>query len=295
MMKNHGQRQPEDAALEFSQWASLFSGEIFVKIVAYADESGTHDKTGVQKGSREAIIAGVAALREDWAPFCHAWQTVLNKYRAPYFHFREWSSASAVARKIRQPETGFEKNPYRHLDLDKLNSFLIELAKIAGSGNKMVFGSRHPTAEMHELQAAGHYPNKKPFQLGAEDFFSNFLESLDRFKAPWKRQRVSFFFDQSDDAEWRHVITDAFFLFKSKHPQFSEITFADKKLPPHLPLQAADMYAYRARYMFGKFQELDFEGTWPNVDSALMKPMIDFSATRPPGEVAGYFKWRMNR
>ena len=49
------------AKREFLEWASLFSAELFVKLVSYADDSGTHDNTGVQKGSREAIIAGIAA------------------------------------------------------------------------------------------------------------------------------------------------------------------------------------------------------------------------------------------
>jgi hypothetical protein len=43
---------PAAAAKQFDEWASLFSGEIFVKIVVYADESGNHDPTGAKKGSR---------------------------------------------------------------------------------------------------------------------------------------------------------------------------------------------------------------------------------------------------
>jgi hypothetical protein len=43
--------KPQNAADEFSEWASMFSGEIFVKLAAYIDESGRHDKTGRLVGS----------------------------------------------------------------------------------------------------------------------------------------------------------------------------------------------------------------------------------------------------
>jgi hypothetical protein len=285
-----------ESGRRFKEWASLFSGKLFVKIVAYADESGTHDKTGVQKGAREMSIGGIAALREDWIPFCSKWQKVLNKYDAPYFHFREWSSASGVARKIRKPSSDFQKNPYRNWESKRLNEFLIELAKIAGSGNKIIFGSRNSTKVFNEVKMAGYYPHiSYPFQFGIEDFFSNFMETLELQKAPWKRLPVSFFFDQSDDAEWRHAITDTFFFYKAKHPQFSEITFADKKNPLHLPLQAADMFAYRARQIDEKVIDNDHTGFWPELDNALLKPMLDFFASRNQDEVWKYLAWRLNR
>jgi hypothetical protein len=48
---------------KFEKWASLFSGKIFVKIAAYVDESGRHDKTGRQEGAAQIIVAGWV----DWA------------------------------------------------------------------------------------------------------------------------------------------------------------------------------------------------------------------------------------
>jgi hypothetical protein len=78
-----------------------------MKLVVYADESGTHDNTGTQQGSREAILAGIVAPSEEWRTFCRAWQSALNKYSAPYFNFREWSAASAVARNKRKATRDF--------------------------------------------------------------------------------------------------------------------------------------------------------------------------------------------
>jgi len=86
---------PCGVANEFKAWASLFSSEVFVKLVAYVDESGTHSGPG----SEVLIIGGWVALRDEWAQFCKDWQRVLNKHSAKYFHFKEWSEASAVVRK----------------------------------------------------------------------------------------------------------------------------------------------------------------------------------------------------
>ena len=53
---------PKKAVRQFEEWASLFDGKIFVNIIAYVDESGTHDPSGKHKGSREAMVAGYAGL-----------------------------------------------------------------------------------------------------------------------------------------------------------------------------------------------------------------------------------------
>jgi hypothetical protein len=52
------QKSPARAKKEFAEWASLFSGKIFVKIAAYLDESGSHDKTGKEKNSGQIVVCG---------------------------------------------------------------------------------------------------------------------------------------------------------------------------------------------------------------------------------------------
>jgi hypothetical protein len=79
-------KRPINARRDFKEWASLFSGKLFVKVVAYIDESGTHDETGRQKGSTVAVVAGLVDHRDCWDKFCKDWQSVLNKYSAPFFH-----------------------------------------------------------------------------------------------------------------------------------------------------------------------------------------------------------------
>src|SRR6266704_2277564 len=126
-------KSPSDAEHEFLERASLFPERLPVKLVIYADESGTHDQTGALKGAREAVIGGIVAPGEDWRSFCSRWQAALNKYGAPYFHFCEWSDACSVAREKRKPTSTFKNNPYRNWKHETLNRFLIELATLAGS------------------------------------------------------------------------------------------------------------------------------------------------------------------
>jgi hypothetical protein len=264
MIASRERSTPNEAGREFREWASLFSKGLFVHIVAYADDSGTHDETGVQKGSREAILGGVVACREDWVPFCEQWQRVLNKYDVEFFHFREWSTASAVARKIREAPSDFSKNPYRNLDEKHLNSFLIELAVIAGSGNKLIVGGSVYTRRVHELKRKGEFPvDAYPYQVCVKQFFEEFAGMIQMQRAPWKRQPVHFFFDQSDNKQWIHAVIDTFCDYQKQHPKWQTPTFRDKKQRPYLPLQAADMVAYRLRYITEKWVDNDALGQWP--------------------------------
>jgi len=138
------------AARDFKAWASLFPSEVLVKLVAYVDESGTHGKD-----SKVLIVGGWVALRDEWTQFCKDWQRVLNKYSAKYFHFREWSNASQVVRKKREPSSDFANNPYKLWDQQILDNFLFELAEVAASGNKLIIGGYVPQQLLRTDQAAG--------------------------------------------------------------------------------------------------------------------------------------------
>ena len=140
-----------DGGREFDEWDSLFSSEVFVKLVAYADESHSG-----KDDSEVLIIAGWIALRDEWSEFCDQWGKVLKKYDADYFHFREWSDASSVARGKRHASAEFKKkNPYKHLDQIRLDAFLIELAKIAASGNKLIVGGYVPQNQFIKDKGTG--------------------------------------------------------------------------------------------------------------------------------------------
>jgi len=267
-------RSPQKPEKEFAEWSSVFGGELFVKIAVYADESGTHDKTGTLQGSKQAILGGIIAPREDWGIFCRAWQAVLNKYQAPYFHFREWSDASAIARRVRDPSSDFhKKNPYHGWESKKLDDFVIALAHVANSGNKLIVGDALHTNRFHKAKLSGDLrPDANLSEYHAHHCFISVVGAINIQKPPWKKMPLSFFFDQSGDREWNRVILDTFSFYKAKHPAFKELAFADKKERPHLPLQAADIVAYRTRQIMEKFADgEDHIESWPALDDVLFK------------------------
>ena len=102
------------------------------------------------------------------------------------------------------------------------------------------------------------------------------METIQLQRSPWKRQPVNFIFDQSDNKEWRQAVIEAFKTYKKDHPKFAEPSFADKMDPENMPLQAADMVAFRTRQITGKFIDQDVSVQWPELDNALFKPRFDY-------------------
>ena len=276
MIRKHEPPTPEQAAQDFAEWASLVSGELFVQIVAYADESGTHDPTGVLKGSREAAIGGIIAPVEEWVQFCRAWQRVLNKYKTDYFHFNEWVTASRVACGSRKPPSDFKKNPFKNLDTKALDGLLMELAEIAGSGNKIIVQAMVQSDVFQKEKEKGNIPAEaNPYELCIDRFFDAVVGLIGYQRPPWKRQPISFFFDQrKGDKEWLDAVYKIFNSYKEKNCTFKDITFSDKE--DRLPLQAADMVAYRTRQQSQNWVNEKEPILWTGFDNALFKTTYDF-------------------
>lgn len=262
----HYDRISAQAADKFWQWASLFSSEVFVKLVAYADESHSG-----KRDSEVLIIAGWIALRDEWSQFCVEWRKVLNEYAAPYFHFREWADASAVVRGKRRASSEFtKKNPYRNWDQSKLDGFLLELAEVAASGNRLIIGGYVPEKKLEEDKASGFVETKSSAEdLCIKHFFDSAASTINRQRSPLKRQPIAFFFDHSDNPEWKKIVNDGFDFSRHQNRHFKEIAFAPKE--DHLPLQAADMVAYRLRQTLENTINLDFSKTWPKFDNIIFR------------------------
>ncbi len=221
-----------------------------MKVIVYADESGTHDKAGRLPGSEVAVIAGYAGKVDGWIKFCKDWQAILKKYSAPYFHFREFADASAVARDIRPATSQHKKNPYYGWTHESLDNFFRDLAKIAAGGSKEKVGGYVDTQRYAEFLKDN--PNKQirnPQEGSVWMFYEAMIETVNS-KWPNFRWPISVFFDQSENDEWRNAITKVHLSFRKVHSRLKEITFADKI--DQCPLQAADMLAYRLRQIGSK-------------------------------------------
>ena len=244
-------------------------------MVAYIDESGRHDKTGKQTGSKQIVVAGWVDRRENWGKFCDHWQSILDKHKACYFHFTEWAYASFIVRSGKTPSWSFNKNPYKDWPLKKLDAFLYDLAEVAGGGQKVFVGGFVSTRDFAEAKKNLEYsrfaPAKDPYQACLNMFFESFATEVQQQLPNWK-EPVAFFFDHNDDPEWNHAVSDAFTASKKRDPRISELSFVNGKIAPHLPLQAADMLCGRFRQIVENFTDPNILPNPSKLDGLLIKP-----------------------
>jgi hypothetical protein len=90
--------------------------------------------------------------------------------------------------------------------------------------------------------------DENPYAHCINGFFKSCLTEINlqwpRFK---DKGGITVFFDQNNDPVWAAGVSDAFMRFKKLDLRLKEYSFVDKKEILHLPLQAADMLAYRCR------------------------------------------------
>jgi len=214
-------------------------------LVAYADESVS--QLGQKDSFAVSAFGGYVAPAQKWTQFSTQWQKVLSKYDAKSFHFREWAIAAAVAKKTKAPHSKFHKNQYCGWSQKKLDSFLYELAEIAGTVKYGGFGGFISLKRFNELKAEGSIPigeDHRNYCLAR--CFHAFIDVLNTVHRPrLSLEPISFTWDGTRDKDWKKFITDAYEPYKRSNPTFAPITFADDTLC--LPLQAADMVCYRIR------------------------------------------------
>ncbi len=112
-----------------------------MNLVVYADESGTHDLSARQPGSRVAVLAGYAGFADDWVKFCGEWQTTLNNHQVPVFHFSEYADKRKCSTDTNSPYFGW--------DGKRRHDFLFELASIAGNRVRFPFAASFHLADFH--------------------------------------------------------------------------------------------------------------------------------------------------
>ena len=84
---------------------------------------------------------------------------------------------------------------------------------------------------------------------------------------------MTFYFDQNnDDKEWSHAVLHAFETAKAKDTRIAELRFVNSKIPPHLPIQAADMLSYRMRQIVEKFTDPESLANPSKLDALLIAP-----------------------
>ena len=205
----------------------------------YADESGTNDVDGQEPGSSVPILCGFIHTPEYWKGFCRKWKKILNDYKAPYFHFREFASKRLYSQ-IDSPYYGWSEK--------KRDGFLYDLAFLA-SDSAIPTGGFFSAKRNYELKLG-----KNPFETTIVKFFEGLLIELD-IHFPNYNGKVFLVFDRCEDDKWLIPIHSVHASFAAKDKRVGGLTFEDDKDPIHLPLQAADLYSYVSRQLAEKVYE----------------------------------------
>jgi hypothetical protein len=246
--------------------------KVYVNLIVCADESGTHDTTGVQPGASVAIVAGIAAFDHSWIKFESDWRVILDKYNVPYFHFRE-----LVAKKRQSTNPKWH---YYGWSERKRHDYLTELAIVAGVGNKLFISgaldnrSFHQKRESVRLTKPDVYQDESYPRRWVKQFFQSFYTQM-QVQWPHVSSPIHFIFDQNDDPEWKKAVMDIYDQCQTKIGKynFEVIEFRDKKT--YLPLQAADMVAYRFRQLTEHSLNGSLRTQLSDMDRALFKYRID--------------------
>lgn len=100
------------------------------------------------------------------------------------------------------------------------------------------------------------------------DLFKNF-ERETNLKYQNESDTVVFIFDQTDDVNWAKSITDVFKVYQKQNKRLEDLHFRDKT--SELPLQAADIIAYRTGQVWMNQQKMKFPDKLPFLDRMILK------------------------
>jgi hypothetical protein len=90
---------------------------------SFADETGTHDMTGLEPGSEVAAVVGYLSRKDDWDNFCSEWKGILDRYGVKVFHMSEFTDEANSADDPDWPYYGWSR--------DKMQSFINDLVPVA--------------------------------------------------------------------------------------------------------------------------------------------------------------------
>jgi hypothetical protein len=232
---------------------------VSVNLVSFADESGTHDASGVQLGADAAGMFGYIASKDQWDALTRAWSAVLKEYGVDFFH------ASDFADRINGPKK--PNWPYQGWDDARRNSFIRRLIAIARDGTRFSVGGIVDVKAYDKLTPAWMKEDMQhPYQFCFQLFLDQVRGIVDEMLEPPldPSDKVDFFFDQQN--EWEIRARQTFSTVKQLRDvrnRLGVLSFVDKKEFP--PLQAADLLAYVMRQSASHRLNGDFsikQGGW---------------------------------
>lgn len=264
---------------EWTDWAPHY-GKYFVMIQACVDESGTHDATCEEAGSAVPVLGGYVASEEEWATFSRAWRAVLDddEYKVDYFHSYKFND--------RKGRKSNPESPYYGWSDEKAADFEFKLAEIAGRQIPLV-GQYDLKAHNQKIKSDMVYPYAYPMDV----FFRDMVKRIESHY-PALQEKINFVMDQNSDKKWRDELQETARCYREEGNYWwiGKIIFADKK--EVLPLQAADMIAFRARRIADRFfsqNQRQFLGVLDIMLCRNMRPKRSWRPTIPEAQFPKVF------
>lgn len=157
---------------------------------------------------------------------------MLNDYQAPYFHFGEFANKHLISKTT---------SPYHGWSEKRRDGFLYDLAFLCSESAVPIGGCYHAKYH-HEHSLEGN-----PFENVADGFFNDLVTGLD-IHWPSYKGKVLLIFDRCEDQRWLTPLRRVHAKYAKQDSRFEdEISFESDTDPQHVPLQAADLYAYAVR------------------------------------------------
>lgn len=233
----------EKAENKFKKFASLFRERLFMNLICFSDESGTHDTLGLQKGSEVAAVVGYLSWDTRWKTFCGQWQEVLCRYEVPDFHYSEFMNDENGPKDPNWPYHGWSR--------EKHDRFIRELIPIARNNTIMGIGGLVSVQDYNDIipdSAKYDHPYHFCFDLffGAMRLFLRTASNWGYTSPFAPGEKVAFFFDRQDQFKHKALEQYDHAVTHDDDSRWGSITFANRK-EDCLPLQAADLLVGRTR------------------------------------------------
>jgi len=245
----------EKAEKKFRKFASLFRERLFMNLMSFADESGTHDIFGLQPGSEVAGVVGYLSWNTRLETYCGQWQEVLYRYNVKFFHYSEFMNEENGPKDPNWPYHGWSR--------EKRDRFIRELIPIARNNTIIGIGGLVSVQDYNAIILdSAKYDH--PYHFCFDLFFgamSCFLRngSLWGYTSPFMpNEKVAFFFDRVDKKK-KQIALDQYnhALSHDEENRFGGIAFVSKEDYPQL--QAADLLVGRTRIICTRI----FKGNQP--------------------------------
>lgn len=201
------------------------------EIIAYLDDSGTHDQ------SRGIIIGGCVALARDWDLFIPEWQQKLREFQVSCHHNVDFSHLTGE---------------YENWTEKKRIKYIRSLIDILGEVTWFVIGGALYRKDYEEIvpdqfkEDIGN-PYYFPFQMCIEGLISALTPEVA------EDAKVDLIIDRQKGLSGK--ASKSFKILKTlrdENDRLGSIVYGDKK--DHIPLQAADLIANEIYQDFGRTQ-----------------------------------------